>query len=449
MSHRAIRRELSEGTGIRLYRLVAASLLLLGIILPTPALAAPRDDDKRVVPTRIHDRAQAEGEVRVLVELALPSNRRTESALTLQARSAYRQEIADTAARVLGRLAKHQHRVLRRYQTAPLIALGVGPTALQELEASGLLVRRVIEDRIHKPVLLDSVYLIGADQAWAQGYDGTGFVVAVIDGGVDSTHPFLAGKVVEEACYSTTSGQQSTTLCPNGAQEQFGPGAAAPCPLEAQGCWHGTHVAGIVAGNGTPADLPIWGVGKGANIMAIQVFSQINRFLDCGGQPPCLGAYTSDILAALERVYTLRTTYAFAAVNMSLGGGLFSATCDDEEYKPFIDNLRSVGIATVVAAGNDGSTSELSAPACVSTAVSVGATTKDDQVADFSNAAPFLSLFAPGDEIISSYPGGGFAVASGTSMAAPHVAGAWALLKQAKPTRASARSSRPSPTPAS
>jgi subtilisin family serine protease len=440
MSRAAVRREFSEVARIRLFKLAAASLLLLGVALPTPALAqtqappAPRDDSKRVVPTRIHDRAQTEGEVRVLVELALPSNRRTESTLSAQARFAYRQEIADTAARVLARLAKHPHQVFRRYQTAPLIAIGAGPGALRELEASGVMVRRVIEDRIHKPVLIDSVPLIGADQAWAQGYDGTGTVVAVIDSGVDSAHPLLAGKVVEEACYSTTSGQQSTTLCPNGAQEQIGPGAAAPCPLEEQGCWHGTHVAGIVAGNGTPADLPIWGVGKGANLIAIQVFSRINGFLDCGGVPPCIGGYTSDILAALERVYTLRTAYAIAAVNMSLGAELFSSNCDDQEYKPFIDNLRAVGIATVVASGNDGSTSQISAPACVSTAVSVGATTKDDQVAEFSNVAPFVSLFAPGDEILSSYPGGQFAVASGTSMASPHVAGAWAILKQAKPS---------------
>ena len=440
MSRAAVRREFSEVARSRLFKLVAASFLLLGVALPTHALAqtqappAPRDDSKRVVPTRIHDRAQTEGEVRVLVELALPSNRRTESTLSAQARFSYRQEIADTAARVLARLAKHPHQVFRRYQTAPLIAIGAGPGALRELEASGVMVRRVIEDRIHKPVLIDSVPLIGADQAWAQGYDGTGTVVAVIDSGVDSAHPFLAGKVVEEACYSTTSGQQSTTLCPNGAQEQIGPGAAAPCPLEEQGCWHGTHVAGIVAGNGTPADLPIWGVGKGANLIAIQVFSRINGFLDCGGVPPCIGAYTSDILAALERVYTLRTAYAIAAVNMSLGAELFSSNCDDQEYKPFIDNLRAVNIATVVASGNDGSTNQISAPACVSSAVSVGATTKDDQVAEFSNVAAFLSLFAPGDEILSSYPGGQFAVASGTSMASPHVAGAWAILKQAKPS---------------
>src|SRR5437667_9278196 len=394
---------------------LAASLLLSGVLLPTNVVAAPADKDGHVVPTAIHDRARAEGEVRVLVELLLPSGRVAEGAVPNQARALYRQEITDAASRLLSRLTQHPHRVLRRYVTAPLIALEAGPTALQALDASSSLVKRVTEDRIHTPVLLDSVPLIGADKAWAQGFDGTGLVVALIDTGVDSAHQFLAGKVVEEACYSTTSGQESTTLCPNGAGEQIGPGAGTYCPLELEGCWHGTHVAGIAAGNGTPADLPIWGVGRGASIMAVQVFSQINGFFDCSGAPPCLGAYTSDILAALERVYVLRATYAFAAVNMSLGGGLFSSNCDDEPYKPFIDNLRAVGIATVVASGNDGSTDPLSAPACISTAVSVGATTKDDQIADFSNVAPFLSLLAPGGGIIPPYPRGPFPGASGTS----------------------------------
>ncbi|PYN33105.1 MAG: hypothetical protein DME01_19695 [Candidatus Rokuibacteriota bacterium] len=413
---------------------ISVNLLLLGIILPAYALAAPPDQKPGVVPRALHDRALAEGEVRVLVELALPSGRVAEGALASQARDAYRQEITATGSRVLGRLASHHYRVLRRYLTSPLLALSVGPSALKELEAANLPVKRVMADRIHKPVLWDSVPLIGADQAWALGFDGSGRTVAVIDSGVDSAHPFLAGKVIDEACYSTTSGFQSQSLCPNGADEQIGPGAGVYCPLDLEGCWHGTHVAGIVAGDGTPFDLPIWGVGRGASIMSIQVFSRITSFLDCGGAPPCLGAYTSDILAALERVYDLRTVHDFASVNMSLGGGLFSGPCDDEPYKPFIDNLRAAGIATVIASGNDGSPNQISAPACVSSAVSVGATTKDDRVADYSNVAPFMSLFAPGDEIISSYPGENFAVASGTSMAAPHVAGAWAILKQAAPT---------------
>src|SRR5436309_6410821 len=211
---------------------ISVNLLLLAVILPAHALAAPPDQKPRVVPSALHDRALAEGEVRVLVELALPSGRVAESALAIQARAAYRQEITDTGSRVLSRLAQHQYRVLRRYLTSPLMALSVGPSALKELEAANLPVKRVMADRIQKPVLWDSVPLIGADLAWALGFDGSGRTVAVIDSGVDSAHPFLAGKVVEEACYATTSGFQSTTLCPNGADEQIGPGAGVYCPLD-------------------------------------------------------------------------------------------------------------------------------------------------------------------------------------------------------------------------
>ena len=95
-----------------------------------------------------------------------------------------------------------------------------------------------------------------------------------------------------------------------------------------------------------------------------------------------------------------------ASANLSLGGGIFEATCDDQPYKPIIDNLRSIGIATVVAAGNSGWPLGLAAPACISSAVSVGSTTKTDTVSGFSNSASFLSLFAPGDVIVSSVPGG-------------------------------------------
>src|SRR5437867_13162090 len=106
MSWPADRWAFSENAGHRPYRLLAASLLLLGAILPTSVVAAPRDDDSRVVPTKIHDRARAEGEVRVLVELALPSSRVAEGAVPSHARAAYRQEITDTASRLLSRLTQ-------------------------------------------------------------------------------------------------------------------------------------------------------------------------------------------------------------------------------------------------------------------------------------------------------------------------------------------------------
>src|SRR3990172_10298046 len=85
---------------------VAARWGLLGVVLAVPAAAAPRDDAGRVVPTRIHDRAQAESEVRVLVELSLPSRRVSEGTLSTRARAAYRRGIGDTPARVPDRLAR-------------------------------------------------------------------------------------------------------------------------------------------------------------------------------------------------------------------------------------------------------------------------------------------------------------------------------------------------------
>jgi hypothetical protein len=122
-------------------------------------------------------------------------------------------------------------------------------------------------------------------------------------------------------------------------------------------------------------------------------------------------------------------------VNLSLGSTTFQNFCDDSPYKPAIDNLRAIGIASVAASGNTFAPNAISAPACVSSAVSVGATTKTDEVSIFSNVAPFMSLFAPGEAIRSSVPGGGFSELSGTSMAAPHVSGAWALMRQAAPGR--------------
>ena len=426
------------GTPGRAWRLALGVLALGLLFIGLPGDVAGRTPAS---PSRVQVSQELfnRGGGRVLVRLRLPVGRHIPEG-KLQGHSAVARQRADIAAvqsQVAGRLRGKAHRVLRRFQTVPLLAVEVGPDGLAELAAAAGQIESVTEDRPRDLFLSHTVPLIGGDQAWANGFDGTGTMIAILDTGVDRDHPFLQGKVLEEACYSTTNDSlsdqfDSETLCPNGEEEQIGEGAAQPCDFGS--CWHGTHVAGIAAGNGD-GGVGFSGVAKGANLLAIQVFSRFT----CSGQP-CVRAWDDDIIAGLEHVY-LRATdlvdpiaHPIAAVNLSLGGGLSNAPCDDEPHKEAIDNLRGVGIATIIASGNDSQASLISSPACISSAVSVASTSLTDLVSTFSNVASFLTLFAPGESVTSAVTPSGFEPHNGTSMSAPHVAGAWSLLRQAAPT---------------
>tara|TARA_Y100001970_G_scaffold258784_1_gene339051 strand:+ start:435 stop:3308 length:2874 start_codon:yes stop_codon:yes gene_type:complete len=332
---------------------------------------------------------------------------------------------------------------------------------LQALYAKGLIVAFDI-DGVTFPDLVDSASdaLIGSDSmssTW--GVDGTGTTVAILDTGVYLNHPAFAGRIVSQACYTNDN------TCPGGIARSTAPGSGAPCTgprLNNAGviirwpCDHGTHVAGIavggsvslgsVPGTGTAEPAAGWhvGVAPGANLMAIRIAN--NNGL----------AFSSNFVLAWNRVAALANTLNIVSANLSFGPGNSPATapCDGTWAAGVtaISNLVSLNVAPTKASGNDGYRFSVDSMSCISNFLTVGNTTKNDTVSNSSNfAATLLDLQAPGSFIVAasgqsgipgqaavpagSSPQGSleFESKTGTSMAAPQVAGAWALARQLLP----------------
>jgi subtilisin len=395
-------------------------------------------------------RADAGASVRVIVELDvafapegyLPSGQATAQRADIQARQAA----------VLDVLAGSGTDVIHRYKYTPALALRVRAEGLRRLAAHPAVVR-IVMDRMMGPSLEESTVVVGAPTAWDLGFGGEGQAVAVLDSGVDNDHPFLSDKIVSEACFSNGFSSTNTSLCPSGATEEIGPGAGddycqrlGDINQSNSQCDHGTHVAGISAGSTGG----FHGVARDADIVAIQVFSRVDSLALCssfGYGTPCALASFSDAIAGFEHVFMLADDgMQVASANMSLGwgpgpkyGGYVDAPCPDAPMEPIAAQLTSIGVAVVAASGNDGADDGMVLPACAPSVISAGSTGDGsfgaplDGVSGFSNVASFLDLYAPGSRIRSSVPGGGYANFAGTSMAAPHVAGAFAILKGADP----------------
>ncbi len=389
------------------------------------------------------EQAQESGSVRVIVELDVPL--RPMGKMTSSSIAAQKANIARVQDDLLKHLAPGDSMDVDRIIHTPFIALEVTQQGLQRLATfpktlniqADTLVKpgQVNRNPILIPELSDSVPQIGGDGSGTfNGKTGNGWAVAIIDTGVDKSHTFFNSgtKVISEACYSSNTGI-STSVCPGAVEVSTASGSGVNCSLSIDGCDHGTHVAGIAAGDGVSFS----GVAKNADIIAIQVFSRFNASDDCSPSPaPCALAWTSDIIKGLDRVFALRNTFSIASVNMSIGGGSSAVACDGDSMKPSADNLVSANIAVIAASGNDGSSSTIDSPGCISSIISVGSVTKSDIVSSFSNAAPILDLLAPGSSIESSVPGNNFAFFFGTSMATPHVAGAFAVMREQDDTSA-------------
>jgi subtilisin family serine protease len=379
------------------------------------------------------EKASRQGSVRIIVQLDTPFV--PEGALQSAQAHQQRRGIAQAQTVLLNRV--HADHILshRKFSYTPLLAMEVTGPGLKSLMAGPGWVN-IHEEKLYQMNLAQSSPLVGSTLIQSQGFGGAGQTVAILDNGVDAKHPFLSGKVVAQACFSTTITPKeplgSKTACPNGKDQQVGSSAARPYGTNIMIREHGTHVAGIAAG-GNPG-IAFTGVAPEATVIAIQVNSIFKNLICTFDGKLCAGIYEADVIAALEHVYSLRNQFNIASVNMSFGGGSFSSPCNGEALKLPVDLLRSVQIVSIAASGNDFSSSTLTSPACISSVVSVGSTTKSDNVSSSSNSASFLDLLAPGQSIQSSVPDSGFAFLSGTSMASPHVAGAWAVMKDQIPS---------------
>jgi subtilisin family serine protease len=213
---------------------------------------------------------------------------------------------------------------------------------------------------------------------------GQGVNVYIIDTGIRSTHFDFGGRAV--GAFTAIDDGYGTSDC-NG---------------------HGTHVAGIVGGS-------TYGVAKSVNLYSVRV-------LDCSGS-----GVMSQLIAALDWVAQNRVLPA--VVNLSVGGDSLDAV------NQAVAGTVAAGVTVVAAAGNRAADACLMSPASAPSAITVGSTGSDDSQASSSNWGTCVDLYGPGVNIISDYvtTDSARALMSGTSMAAPHVAGAAALYLSGHP----------------
>ena len=316
--------------------------------------------------------------------------------------------------------------VLRhRYQFVPAVAGAITPRGLVIARELGAGIG-VDLDRWSKPNMAEVAVLTNMRRVTTDvGLTGEGVTIAMVDTGVDLDHPDLIGTIADEHCIC------SDGCCPNGAAVQTGPGSAE----DQDG--HGTAMAGIMAGQGVVAPP---GAAANASIVAVRVAGP-------GGN-----SRVSDDIAALDWILARSD---IDVVLYPRSGSPHAGICDDvdattQAYAVAVDALKAKGVALLGATGNGGSGTEINAPACVESAISVGATWDSvsppatvgpctepgtiDLVACLGNSNIQTDLLAPGIVVTTTELGGGSTVGGGTSLATAVATGCAALLLEYDPS---------------
>lgn len=264
---------------------------------------------------------------------------------------------------------------------------------------------------------------INGQTVWDAGFKGEGTTIAIIDQGVNLSHPYFQGQIVDGYCFVETS---SSYTCPNGTKQQSGVEAAAQRSING---WyvaaenHGNMVAGIAAGNPTN-DAP-GGIAPDSNLLMANVDLSLQG-----------------ILAALTYIDQRKEALNIVALSMSWGGYFTEIPrewlrCDTnpelQQMAAVLKSLRDGGVIPFASAGNtptlDIATSLF--PSCLQDAVAVGSVNQTSQVSWYVTMSDKVELLAP--DYAKSADTVGYRQSSGTSAAAPLVAGSYALLRQAFP----------------
>jgi subtilisin family serine protease len=403
--------------------------------------------------------ASKDGEARVILTLRrLTGYSPDRGRMSKKAWAAQADSLQESLEEIVGALDAKALRRMKTFEGIGAAVVTLPFKALSELYASPdpRIESVKLDDVVASPLLSYSTNAISegginVKRLWDyNGIRGAGQWIAIFDTGVERDHPFLSGKYVGEACYGTNDSTYAS-LCPgqdsSGASIPGTYGAAAPCGGQAlnsnYNCGHGTGVAGVAGGRGGPAGLS--GVAPDADFFFVNVFSnnKVNQRLQ---------NTESDLLRGLQLIANLNAHWpGKITVNLSLGAGEYTSACDGRfpALTQQVAILKSMNIPVVASSGNgdiygNGRRNKIWFPACVSNVIKAAASDKisgalwsssdtaSPAIFGMSNATGPLFV-APGVSIQTSNLGGRYYFYSGTSYAAPHVAGVYALVKSVLP----------------